>query len=366
MAGLLALPAVAKEYTVFDVVGDSISAGVNPELAGHGWVQMLFGESAGSYPAKTNTIDTLWPGIAKHNSAVSGSTSADWAADWNGHLTAVKNRNPDLVVVLIGGNDFLGNIDDGFVSLSELDQYRTNLVSLVTNLQDNVPVPDIVLGTYYDLFDGHSAGLPPDYSTYTNVSPATVAGNQIVREVADAHGCHLIDGIHGAFLHHAYGEAGGDPLHADPDFVLTPMAAFDVHPVTEGHSKIHDLIFRRLDYLKRYNVPELWLEPFGLSNFEGDAALDPDADGSATWQEYIAGTDPTNAQSVFKATLHPLVPTLGNILMWDPMPGRAYGIHWSTNLAAGFQSLETNLSSNAYIDSNPASPVFYRMDVRMQ
>ncbi len=46
-----------KEYAVFDIVGDSISVGVNPETNGdYGWADMLFGLAKDSIPAKSNTI----------------------------------------------------------------------------------------------------------------------------------------------------------------------------------------------------------------------------------------------------------------------------------------------------------------------
>ena len=101
-----ALDASSKEYQVFDVVGDSISFGTNPELGTYGWVQMLFGQKFGTtVPAKTNTIFTLWAGITNWNSSVSGSTAAEWSMDKKHYLTTVKNHHPDLVVVYIGGND---------------------------------------------------------------------------------------------------------------------------------------------------------------------------------------------------------------------------------------------------------------------
>lgn len=58
----LSSPGYCINHTVFDVIGDSISAGVNPDTPGSsGWVQMLFGEF-GSSP---DTIDSIWPGITK-------------------------------------------------------------------------------------------------------------------------------------------------------------------------------------------------------------------------------------------------------------------------------------------------------------
>ena len=47
-------------------------------------------------------------------------------------------------------------------------------------------------------------------------------------------------------------------------------------------------------------TPEYWLAAHGLTNgsFAAAELLDHDGDGLATWEEYIADTDPTNSQSV--------------------------------------------------------------------
>jgi len=46
-----------------------------------------------------------------------------------------------------------------------------------------------------------------------------------------------------------------------------------------------------------------WLEQHGITNdFDAAALADPDEDGSKTWEEYYADTDPTNSQSVLCIT----------------------------------------------------------------
>ncbi len=141
---------------------------------------------------------------------MSGST----ASDWQGHLSAVKNRNPDLVIILIGGNDLLGSIQDGFISLSDIDQYYTNLTGIVTNLQNNIPIPDIVMMTYFDPFDGFSANLAGSLDYLTNATPTTPAANQVIRNVAIEQNCYLIEGTRSTFLHHGYGGELGDAQHS--------------------------------------------------------------------------------------------------------------------------------------------------------
>jgi len=53
----------ARDFTVFDIVGDSVSAGVNPDYyapyKNYGWAHILFGEGGGSLPPPV--ADTITP-----------------------------------------------------------------------------------------------------------------------------------------------------------------------------------------------------------------------------------------------------------------------------------------------------------------
>jgi lysophospholipase L1-like esterase len=244
----------AKNYTVFDIVGDSISAGFNPTYstasATYGWVQMLFGQGGTPYPApKPNTIYTLWSGITVYNSAQSGSKAYEWAADYNAWLTGVKNHHPDLVVVYIGGNDFLAYSALGPITNDELTTYRNNLRTIVDSLHNNTPRPDIILVNYYDLFDGNSANLLSIFSAYTALSETAIRGNQVIEEVALERGCYLVT-VYSDFMHHCYGIYLGDTQHLPPDYVKQPLTNFDIHPNTNGHSKIYDKVYAQLVTLK--------------------------------------------------------------------------------------------------------------------
>ena len=95
-----------------------------------------------------------------------------------------------------------------------------------------------------------------------------------------------------------------------------------------------------------------------------DPNLDSDGDGVKDWQEYIAGTNPTNATSCFKATQN-----TRNVITWSPATGRVYSVYWATNLINGFQPLETNIlyPQSSYTNLNPGPRVnLYQIKVRMQ
>ncbi|MEI8206794.1 MAG: leucine-rich repeat protein [Kiritimatiellales bacterium] len=112
------------------------------------------------------------------------------------------------------------------------------------------------------------------------------------------------------------------------------------------------------------DVPYEWLAQYGLTNYNTDADLDQDMDGLKTWQEYIAGTDPTNGTSVLKAAQN-----TRDTVSWSPVSGRVYSVYWSTNLMNGFQPLETNIlyPQGSYTNVNPDSRInHYQIKVRME
>ncbi|MEI7850441.1 MAG: putative Ig domain-containing protein [Kiritimatiellales bacterium] len=115
-------------------------------------------------------------------------------------------------------------------------------------------------------------------------------------------------------------------------------------------------------------VPYKWMAQYGLTNsgatFDQAAAVDQDGDGLTAWQEYIAGTDPTNTTSGFRA-----VQNNRNVITWSPVSGRVYSVYWSTNLMSGFQCLESNIpwTQGGYTNASPNSRVnHYQIKVRMQ
>lgn len=117
------------------------------------------------------------------------------------------------------------------------------------------------------------------------------------------------------------------------------------------------------------NTPYWWLAQYGLTNFDADAMADADGDGLLSWQEYVAGTDPTNTASVFKITGSETTPH-GTSIRWTSVSNRFYDLVWSTNLMDGFADLPGagNLPAtppeNAY--TNPlggGASTFYRVGV---
>jgi hypothetical protein len=108
----------------------------------------------------------------------------------------------------------------------------------------------------------------------------------------------------------------------------------------------------------------LWLASYGLTNYDTDAVADQDSDGLAAWQEYIAGTVPTNAASVLKAAQ-----ATRNVITWTAQSNRIYSVYWSTNLVQGFTMKQDNIlyPTNSFTNANPDSRLnHYQIKVRMQ
>ena len=113
-----------------------------------------------------------------------------------------------------------------------------------------------------------------------------------------------------------------------------------------------------------------WLQQSSLPTDGSADAEDTDRDGHNNWQEWMAGTDPTNALSVLRLAAPVLTPTHVT-LTWRSVTNRTYTLEQATNLggAPTFSVLRSNLpglpGTTSWTDTNApvASPSFYRLRV---
>jgi formylglycine-generating enzyme required for sulfatase activity len=115
-----------------------------------------------------------------------------------------------------------------------------------------------------------------------------------------------------------------------------------------------------------HQTPPSWLARYGLTEDLIEAELlDMDGDGHAMWQEYVAGTDPTNRDSVF--TIQSVAPGAdGWQLTFSTQPNRVYQVEHASTLSS-WQVLEDNLQGDGQpktvTDPVQASQRFYRVTI---
>ena len=95
---------------------------------------------------------------------------------------------------------------------------------------------------------------------------------------------------------------------------------------------------------------------------------DSDNDGFKDQLEYLAGTDPTNPDSVLKLRDLRREPDSGLTIKWSSTSGKIYSIERTPSLTQGFHPLVTNILAtppvNTYTDTPDAcESYFYRIKV---
>ncbi|MEI6807646.1 MAG: hypothetical protein WCN95_02905 [bacterium] len=119
-------------------------------------------------------------------------------------------------------------------------------------------------------------------------------------------------------------------------------------------------------------VPRVWYESYGLTNYMTDGMTDTDGDGALAWEEYRAGTVPTNRDSVFHVTSILITGNVFNVIWYGTTNSgvtNAFGVLRCTNLIEGkWTNVSPALSrsssgTNEWLDHSPPpanTPVFYR------
>jgi hypothetical protein len=116
-------------------------------------------------------------------------------------------------------------------------------------------------------------------------------------------------------------------------------------------------------------IPYEWMTMYFGSNTNlwPSATADTDHDGANNLQEFMSGTNPTNAASVLRVQLSNS--PQGMFLNWPTQPGLTYQVEVKTNLAAAWVNLGTprfaaGTSDSIYVGGNAAG--YYRVVVLQQ
>jgi hypothetical protein len=114
-----------------------------------------------------------------------------------------------------------------------------------------------------------------------------------------------------------------------------------------------------------------WLQQFGFLTDGSADFLDPDGDGHNNWQEWLAGTVPTDSTSVLRLQI-PVNGASGTTVSWQSVSGRIYFLDRSSNLAGlpAFVTVQSNITAVSSIttvtDTNAVGvgPFFYRVGLQ--
>jgi len=115
-------------------------------------------------------------------------------------------------------------------------------------------------------------------------------------------------------------------------------------------------------------LPYYWLQTYGLPTDGSADYVDSDHDGLNNWQEWVAGTNPTNAASVLRLQA-PVINPPGLRLRWTSDTNHAYFVERTTSLEAplSFTPLRADIPGldgvTAYTDTTPPAlgASFYRV-----
>jgi hypothetical protein len=114
-------------------------------------------------------------------------------------------------------------------------------------------------------------------------------------------------------------------------------------------------------------TPINWLLENGLTAADDD--VDNDGDGLLSWEEYVAGTSPTNASSVLAITAGENLGGGDFVITWQSVEGKTYSIVTNLNLtvgtpgvsASGIIGLPSETSHTTTVSD--AEAVFYKIGV---
>jgi sugar lactone lactonase YvrE len=241
---------------------------------------------------------------------------------------------------------------------------------------DTLPVRVFMVNAVIEPLDGSPAITNAvSFSAVTNLGSPYATVSQAVNNYAAAWLDSTVAGVSGA------GVIGTLTVTLPPN--VTANSAYRVHfnhfsaspnGLALFHATVQDgliTVGNRTGSSWGDGIPDTWrLVYFGtVSNILSAANADPDGDGASNWQEYIAGTNPLDATSVFEFLPATALTGSSLTLQWPSVVNKNYTLQSSSAPGGAWTTIATNLPGNGqtlqWTDTN-ASPSarFYRAQVQ--
>jgi len=265
---------------------DEVTVTVNAPQTGEAYeqdAQGLVSIEAEHYTAKTDAADVAWTEIT--DSAASGGLAMDSAPDDGVAITSDVRMDYRVNFVKTGTHYIWvrGRAWPRTGSVGNADSLHMGLDGPIAGTADNISG----FSTSY-AWSGSTMDGPVATITVTSTGVHDI--NVFVRE--DGFVCDkIVLTTDSGYVPSGTGPAASVLVSLDPVPVAKALSVTtaDDTTVTITPSATTD------------GTPIAWLESFDItSNYDVAAMEDPDGDGALTWEEYQAGTDPTNAASVFR------------------------------------------------------------------
>ena len=194
-------------------------------------------------------------------------------------------------------------------------------------------------GEQYDCVGWTGAGSVPASGRQTNTGPIELTADSTLTwlwqtnvwldTVVTGHGS--VDTSDGWF-----GTTAGVTVTAMPgDYAAFDYWSGDTNGATTVSNRItvtmnmpRQVVAHFDEFVTSHGTPWWWLASYGLTNggFELQADGDADGDGMQTWEEWLAGTIPTNQMSVLRVADLPAESGGRRRLTFQSVPGRSYRI----------------------------------------
>lgn len=115
-------------------------------------------------------------------------------------------------------------------------------------------------------------------------------------------------------------------------------------------------------------LPDTWENAHYGNLTTASGSTDTDGDGMTAREEYIAGTMPTNAQSVLSILSCNPLHSNGTLVNWDAVTGRMYRLYWATNLYQPDWQAMPEISGSSFTDTAVRTErvIYYHIDVRKE